>query len=184
MNRQELIQKLQSYQPSEHEALFVPRFIELLKSDRCFFRDHLNPGHVTASALLFNKTGDQILMNHHKSLKKWLAFGGHCDGDEDVLRVAIRETMEESCLTAFKPVTPDMISIDIHTIPANPNKNEAEHDHYDISFIMQMTDHQTPVISDESTVLKWMTIQEALNVVHNHNNMTHLIHKALRHINA
>ena len=160
--RHDLITQLQNHNASEFEKPFIPRFLELLKSDRCFYRDHFEPGHITASAILLNKSGDQILMNHHKSLNMWLNFGGHCDGEEDVLAVAIRETMEESGITAFKPLTSDIVDIDIHTVPTNDKKSEPEHAHFDIRYIMQMTEDQQPILSDESNALKWMSINEAI----------------------
>lgn len=180
INRQNLIDELNAYSPSPEEEKFIPQFLDLLKSPRCFYRDHFDRGHITASALLLNETGDKILMNHHKSLNRWLAFGGHCDGEEDVLAVAIRETMEESGLTSFKPISPNIVDIDIHTIPANPKRNEPEHDHYDISYVMQMTGDQKPIISDESINLQWMTFDEAIAAADNKNNMTRLINKIKR----
>lgn len=178
INRDNLISDLRSYKPTEEEAAFLPRFLELLNSDRCFYRDHFNPGHITGSALLINEEKTKILMNYHKSLNKWLSFGGHCDGEEDVFSVAIRETMEESGLTAFKPVTASIVDIDIHTIPANPKRNEPEHEHFDIRYIMQMTEDQKPVISDESLQLQWMTFDEAANHLQTNDSLHRLLEKA------
>ena len=163
-DRSDLISQLHDYKTTDEEVPFVDRFLELLKSDRCFYRDHFSPGHITGSAILLNVQGDQILMNHHKSLNMWLNFGGHCDGDEDALTVAIRETMEESGITAFKPVTSNIVDIDIHMIPANGKKGEPAHEHFDIRYVMQMTGNQNPIISDESNDLKWMSFDDAITV--------------------
>jgi len=161
MDRQNLITELQNYKSNHDTEGFVSRIIDLLNNERCFYRDHFEPGHITGSAILLNKSGDKILMNHHKFLDKWLNFGGHCDGDEDVLSVAIRETMEESGITAIKPLSANIIDIDIHDIPANDKKNEPPHAHFDIRYIMHMTDVQNVIISDESNDLKWVTFDEA-----------------------
>ncbi len=183
VNRDDLITELKSYSPIQGEDITcVDRFIYLLQSDRCFYRDHFEPGHITGSALLLNVTGNQILMNHHKSLNMWLNFGGHCDGEEDVLAVAIRETMEESGITAIKPATPDIIDIDIHEIPANAKKDEPEHCHYDIRYIMQMTGEQDAVISDESLALKWMTFDEAIAASPNDKTLERLVNKTRERI--
>ena len=181
--RNNLITELQSYTPIEGETTTcVDRFIDLLQSEQCFYRDYFEPGHITGSTILLNQTGDQILMNHHKSLNMWLNFGGHCDGDEDVLAVAIRETMEESGITAIKPVTSDIIDIDIHDIPANDKKGESAHCHYDIRYIMQMTGEQDAVISDESLALKWMTFDEAIAASPNDKTLERFINKTREHI--
>lgn len=174
---------LKNYQPATGEDdTCVDRFLELLQSERCFYRDYFEPGHITGSALLLNQAGDQILMNHHKSLNMWLNFGGHCDGEEDVLAVAIRETMEESGITAIKPVTSDIIDIDIHEIPANDKKGEPAHCHYDIRYIMQMTGEQDAVISNESLALKWMTFDDAIKSSPNDKTLERFINKAREYI--
>jgi 8-oxo-dGTP pyrophosphatase MutT (NUDIX family) len=183
VNRDDLIIELKSYAPIDGEdTTCIDRFINLLQSDRCFYRDHFEPGHITGSAILLNQTGDQILMNHHKSLNMWLNFGGHCDGEEDVLAVAIRETMEESGITAIKPITSDIIDIDIHTIPANDKKNEPTHCHYDIRYIMQMTGKQDAMISNESLALQWMTFDEAIAASPNDKTLERFINKTRGYI--
>jgi 8-oxo-dGTP pyrophosphatase MutT (NUDIX family) len=177
-DRNNLIEELNDYSSaSAEEQKFIPQFLELLKSDRCFYRDHFDDGHVTGSALLLNQIGDKILMNYHKSLNRWLCFGGHCDGDEDVFNVAIRETMEESGLTVFKPLSPNFIDLDIHEIPANPKREEPKHFHYDVRYVMQMTDEQTHMISDESVALKWVGFDEALNLIDKDDSLHRAIHK-------
>jgi len=177
-DKNNLIDALNNYNPTSDEEKFIPRFLDLLQSDRCFYRDHFDPGHITASAILFNDSGDKILMNHHKSLNRWLNFGGHCDGDANVLNVAIRETMEESGLSAFKPVTAAIVDIDIHTIPANPKKGEPSHEHFDIRYVMQMTGNQSPIISDESNDLQWMAVEGALSV--SDDSLQRFIQKAIK----
>ena len=162
--RSDLVSDLKSYSPSDEERDFMQQFLDLLESDRCFYRDHFDPGHITGSAILINKDGNKILMNHHKFLNKWLNFGGHCDGEEDVLNVAIRETMEESGLSAFRPLSVSLVDLDIHAIPANHKKGEPEHLHFDIRYAMQMTDNQSPVQSIESHDLRWMSFDEALAI--------------------
>lgn len=178
VTRDALITELETFIATTDEQDFIPRFLELLKAERCFHRDHFNPGHITASSLLLNTDNNYILMNYHKSLNKWLNFGGHCDGEEDAFSVGIRETMEESGLTAFKPVTASIIDIDIHTIPANPVKAEPAHEHFDIRYLMRMTAEQRPVISSESLDMQWMSFSDALDVASNNQSLTRLIKKA------
>lgn len=178
IDRQDLIVELKNYSTDyDEERKYIGQFLDLLDNSRCFYRDCF-PGHITGSALLLNVAGDQILMNHHKSLNMWLAFGGHADGEEDILSVAIRETIEESGITAFKPVTTDFIEIDIHPIPENPKRSEPEHMHYDIAYVMQMTADQQPVVSDESAKLQWMAFDEALEAVKSNPEMIRFINKA------
>jgi 8-oxo-dGTP pyrophosphatase MutT (NUDIX family) len=91
---------------------------------------------------------------HHAKLDRWLQLGGHCDGDVDVLAVAIKEAQEESGIIGIKPVSPEIFDIDIHLIPAN--KNEQEHYHYDVRFLLQVTSDEEIVSNRESKELRWI----------------------------
>ena len=178
-NRQALIQDLNAYRADNSESGdAVDRFIALLDMDDCFYRTCF-PAHITGSAILLNPRGDQVLMNHHKTLNKWLNFGGHADGEEDILSVAIRETMEESGITAIKPVTSTIVDLDIHPIPANPKRDEPDHFHYDIRYVMQMTSDQMPTMSEESNDLQWMDIPSALEIANDNPALLRFIQKAV-----
>ena len=122
------------------------------------------PGHLTASCLLWNAEGTQVLLHHHRKLGLWLQFGGHCDGDGDAQRVARRETFEES---GIEPefVTPHPVDFDIHTIPARPAKRdrpaEPEHLHLDVRYLAYAPEGAVEAISEESIALAWLTPEDA-----------------------
>tara|TARA_Y100000588_G_C13598922_1_gene646199 strand:- start:14 stop:571 length:558 start_codon:yes stop_codon:yes gene_type:complete len=128
----------------------------------CLYRDHLTPGHLTGSGFLFSADGQRVLLNHHKFLDKWLHFGGHADGDADILAVARREVEEESGLSDFDLAYGGILSVDVHPIPENPAKGEAAHNHYDIIYLFKMRDgaNETPAISEESAALKWADLND------------------------
>ena len=81
--------------------------------------------------------------------------GGHCDGESDVLSVAIKECQEESGINGITSVTPEIFDIDIHTIPARPG--EPEHDHYDIRFLLKVTSNENVIQNKESKELRWIS---------------------------
>ena len=58
-----------------------------------------------------------VLLMHHTKLDKWFQLGGHCDGDPDVINVAIKEASEESGIKNIKPLSLEIFDIDIHLIP-------------------------------------------------------------------
>ena len=59
--------------------------------------------HFSSSAFVLNKDHTKILMEFHKIYKSWAWPGGHADGDNDLLYVAMKESKEE---TGIKTVTP------------------------------------------------------------------------------
>ncbi len=157
MNRSILLQHLHSYQTSfAEEKPFVDRFLELLAHPDAFQRTHL-PGHITGSAWILNEAKDQTLLVHHAKLNKWVQPGGHADGDENILAVAVREAQEETGIIHFN-VHSTLFDIDVHTIPARTDF--PQHQHYDVRFVLEAIPNQTIVVSDESHDVKWIPLQD------------------------
>ncbi len=156
MNRQQLIENLANYQcfDSKEEADRSTMLTFVNKYPRCFHRD-LEIGHMTASTWLLNAKRDKALLMHHRKLDLWLQLGGHCDGDEDLLAVAVKEAQEESGIWAIKPLSDKIFDIDIHDIPAN--SKEPAHKHYDVRFLLGLTEELPFVQNSESLALAWVT---------------------------
>lgn len=91
---------------------------------------------------------------HHTKLDKWFQLGGHCDGNPDVLAVAIKEAQEESGIKEIIPVYEEVFDIDIHLIPGN--SREKEHYHYDVRFLLQVNSNEQIVQNRESKELRWI----------------------------
>ena len=115
------------------------------------------PGHITGSAWILNKERTQTLLVHHAKLNKWVQPGGHADGDENILAVALKEAEEETGLKNFT-INPLLFDIDIHTIPAR--KDFREHQHYDIRFLLTGDVDERIIVSDESHDVKWIALSE------------------------
>ena len=157
MNRNSFIQSLQSYQTVfDEERKFISPFLELLHQQDCFERTHL-PGHITGSSFIVNKDKTKTLLVHHAKLNKWVQPGGHADGDENVLRVALREAEEETGLKKFK-YDAKVFDIDIHTIPLR--KDFPEHLHYDVRFLIEADENEKIIVSEESHDVKWIALSE------------------------
>ena len=146
------------------EAAHRDRMLTLLdEKPDCFLRTCF-PGHFTGSALVVSADGSRALLHHHKFLDRWLQFGGHCDGDEDVLRVALREAEEESGITGLITTSRRPFDVDIHAIPENPKRGEPPHFHYDIRYVLIAPEGAEPAVSDESHELRWFTPEEVLTL--------------------
>ena len=112
-------------------------------------------GHFTASAWLLNRTLDSALMMHHAKLDIWLQLGGHCDGNWDILNVAVQEAREESGIEHIVPIYEAPFDLSIHLVPVW--RNEPAHYHYDVRFLLKVVSDEAVTPNRESKELRWIT---------------------------
>lgn len=152
MHRDYLLNLLNRYQCLPEEQIYKQQIIDFVQSNVYCFERSLEIGHVTASSWLVNPENTGAFLMHHTKLGIWVQPGGHCDGDSDVLAVAIKEAQEESGILDIKALSTEIFDIDVHYIPTNTR--EKEHYHYDIRFLLQA---QSDVIqqNQESRAIGW-----------------------------
>ncbi len=154
MIRNNLLNLLQEYKPTESEVKNKQDIINFVnKYSNCFERS-LEIGHITASAWLLSKDMSKALLMHHNKLDIWVQVGGHCDGNPNVLEVAIKEAQEESGINNITPVSDKIFDIDIHLVP--DYKNVKAHYHYDIRFLLRVNSNEDFVQNSESKELRWV----------------------------
>jgi 8-oxo-dGTP pyrophosphatase MutT (NUDIX family) len=141
--------------PHEFELLFPKlEFIKELQDP--FIRSAL-PGHITASGIVIEQ--QQILLIKHRYIGEWFQPGGHVDPEEMPLEAAIREVHEETgWLTELRGINLP-IDIDVHLIPANPIKNEAEHWHVDFAYHLKAITKETALDPEDTQWFDIHTIQ-------------------------
>jgi 8-oxo-dGTP pyrophosphatase MutT (NUDIX family) len=155
MHRSNLKEKLINYHPTDTaEQVFKQDMLTFLEQYPDCFERALEVGHFTGSAWLVSKDGTKALLMHHTKLDRWLQLGGHCDGDSDVLAVAVKEAQEESGINGIEPITTDIFDIDVHLIPAS-SKLPA-HYHYDVRFFLRVASDEEIVQNKESKELRWI----------------------------
>lgn len=158
-------------------ALQMRRFVA--GQPRCFERDCWDDGHVTASALVLDESGERALFTLHAKLGRWLQLGGHADGNPDLLAVACREATEESGLVVA-PVTEEPIDVDVHAIPAW--RDEPAHRHYDVRFLLR-AQGVAPTATAESLALQWAPL-DAVATLTREESILRLVEKARRCLDA
>lgn len=109
-------------------------------------------GHLTASALVVDPARGAGLLTHHRKLQRWLQLGGHCDGDANLARAALREACEESGIAGLR-IDALPLDVDVHAIPARAA--EPEHWHLDTRFLVLAPPGSVETLSDESLALGW-----------------------------
>ncbi len=155
MHRTLLLSKLRSYDPIEfEEQVFKDQMITFINECESCFERSLELGHITGSAWLLNKDQTKALLMHHTKFDRWFQLGGHCDGDSDVLGVAIKEAQEESGINNIAALSEDVFDIDIHLIPEN--KKEKAHYHFDVRFLLIVDSNEDIVQNRESKELRWI----------------------------
>ena len=97
--KNKLICQIKEYKPfNEQEKVDKDIILSYLKDyDDIFYRTNLI-AHMTASGWVLNKNKDKLLMAYHNLYDSWAWLGGHADGQQDLLEVAIKEVKEESGL--------------------------------------------------------------------------------------
>lgn len=158
MDRKSLIKELSNYTTAfAEEKTFVASFLELLEHPSAFQRDHL-PGHITGSSWILDHDRQLVLLVHHGTLNKWLQPGGHADGEENVLNVALREAEEETGLKHFRLIQTDIFDLDIHPIPAR--LSFPHHLHFDVRFLFEADKTEKVIVSDESHDVAWIALDQ------------------------
>ena len=158
VDREWIIASLKNYTSDFPEELpFVAEFLSLLQHQDAFQRYHL-PGHITGSSWILDYSHQYALLVHHGTLNKWLQPGGHADGEENVLNVALREAEEETGVKQLKLLLDDIFDLDIHPIPAR--SGFPEHLHYDIRFLFETDKEEKIIVSEESHDVAWIPIEQ------------------------
>ncbi|MBQ3575593.1 MAG: NUDIX hydrolase [Clostridia bacterium] len=121
--------------------------------------------HFTASAWVVNPARDRLLMVYHNIYNSWSWTGGHADGEEDLLSVALREVMEETGLENVKAVTDEVFSLEILTVDAHFKKGKyvVPHLHLNLTYLIEADEAQLLKIKpDENSGVKWFAPDEAV----------------------
>jgi 8-oxo-dGTP pyrophosphatase MutT (NUDIX family) len=118
--------------------------------------EHADPTHVTGSAIVVDGAG-RVLLHRHKRLGRWLQPGGHLDRGEHPADAAVRETLEETGLTAAPPGGgARLVHVDVHEGPRG-------HLHLDLRYLLVADGTSTLApAAGESPDVAWFDVDAAL----------------------
>jgi 8-oxo-dGTP pyrophosphatase MutT (NUDIX family) len=146
---------IQNIALSQSSGALGRQVISILHYDHPYKR--ANPlGHITASGLVIHE--NKVLMIFHPYIKLWFQPGGHIDEGESPVDAAIREVYEETGFVCGSDSEfSELIDIDVHEIPANPNKGEGPHLHIDLLYRLKVLRQEK---SPEGISYKWFSFDE------------------------
>ena len=157
---------IENYQPTNEQEKVDKQFIiDFIKNhDDCLYRTN-KIAHLTASSWIVNQDHTKVLMVYHKIYDSWSWTGGHCDGDGDFLRVALKEAMEETGIKHFKLLKDDIYSLEVLTVNGHIKKGEYlnSHLHLNVTYLLEASDKEELILNDiETKGVKWFALDDAL----------------------
>ena len=166
MRRVTLLEELEQYRPwNEQEERDRTELLRRLRSGEDLYTRDNSAGHLTASAWVVSPDRRQVLMAYHNIYDSWSWLGGHADGDHDLLAVAAREVREESGLTAVRPVSRSIYSVEILTVDGHEKRGAyvSSHLHLNVTYLLE-ADPADPVRCkpDENSRVGWFGLEEAV----------------------
>ena len=168
------IQEVKNYKPyNEQESKDKEVILNCIDRFEDVLTRNNEIAHITSSSFIVNKNRDKVLMVHHNIYNSWSWTGGHADGEEDLLAVAIREAQEETGVIKVFPVNSEIISLDVlHVVPhIKKGKYISAHLHLSVTYLLQADEQETLVIKeDENSGVKWIPIDE----INNYSNEPHM----------
>ena len=124
-----------------------------------------NPfAHFTASSWIVNLSRDKVLMAWHNIYRTWAWTGGHADGEEDLLAVALREAREETGISRIEPVSREIYSLEILPVNAHVKRGQfvSAHLHLNVTYLLEADDAQAlRAKPDENSAVGWLPLKEA-----------------------
>lgn len=161
-----LMKQIAEYQPfNEQEAMDQVVILECLEKEKDIFHRESKAAHMTASAWVVNPQRTKVLMVYHNIYDSWSWMGGHADGEQDLLSVAIREVQEESGLQNVHPVTEDIFSLEALTVDGHRKHGNyvSSHLHLNLTYLLEAdeNDHLS-VKADENSGVAWFSLEDAV----------------------
>lgn len=162
------IEDIKNYKPYNEQEEKDKKLIEYYIDN---FKDILTRenelAHLTSSAFILNKDKSKVLMIYHNIYDSWAWTGGHADGEEDLLVVALKEAKEETGIKKVTPITSDIFSLEILPVAGHYKRGKyvSAHLHLSVTYLLEADENEELIIKpDENSGVKWIPIDEVAKV--------------------
>lgn len=162
-----IYEQIKAYRPwNEQERQDQPLILAFLeRNPDAFYRSNLL-AHMTASAWVVNPQRSKALMVYHRLYDSWSWAGGHADGEEDLLAVALREVREETGVQRLRPVTEEIYSLEVLTVDGHEKHGRyvPSHLHLNVTYLLEAEEDQPlRVCEAENSGVAWFSLADALS---------------------
>ena len=176
-----LRKQLMEYRPfNEQEERDRSLILHCLDTQPDLYTRENRVAHLTASAWIVNHDRTKVLMAYHNIYQSWSWLGGHADGEQDLLSVALREAREESGVQHIQPVTEAIYSIEILTVDGHVKRGEyvSSHLHLNITYLLE-ADETDPLFikAAENSGVRWLALDDAIAACTEPSTPTHIYTK-------
>ena len=161
-----IYEQIKAYRPwneqERQDQAVILAFLD--KNPDAFYRTNLL-AHMTASAWVVNPQRSKALMVYHRLYDSWSWTGGHADGEEDLLAVALREVREETGVQRLRPVTEEIYSLEILTVDGHEKHGQyvPSHLHLNLTYLLEAAEDQPLRICEaENSGVAWFPLADAL----------------------
>ena len=167
MSREKLIEDIERYIPfNEQEEKDRRLMLCFLKNSGDAFLRTNETAHMTASAWVVNADRTKVLLAYHRIYDSWTWTGGHADGDEDLLAVAVREVGEETGVQTVRPVSRDIYSLEILTVEGHEKRGRyvPSHLHMNVTYLLEADEgDELKVCEDENRGVGWFRKEDVFS---------------------
>ena len=163
MNLREQIRQYTAY--NEQEEKDQQMMLDFLDNGTDVFLRSNWTAHFTASSWVLNQEHTKVLMIYHNIYHSWSWTGGHADGEEDLLSVAVREVQEETGVKEIRVVNPDIFSLEVLCVEGHEKRGSYVpcHLHFNVTYLLEADEEDVlRVKPDENSGVRWFGFQEAL----------------------
>ena len=162
---EKLIKDLENFEPKDDMEVYVKDlFLNTIKLQPNAL-DRSGNFHFTASAFVVNKEHTKMVSSYHKIYDSYTWLGGHADGIDNTLEVAMREVEEESGIKNIKLVGDGIFAIQMIPVNAHIRKGKQilPHMHLDCVYVFEADENEPLRIQpDENEDVKWLSFNELM----------------------